>query len=583
MGRHLAFVVALAAAAGCSSDGSITGPGDGTGPGGRQVRDTCDPDAPPPAETPLRRLTRVQMIHTIDHLVDTFAPDAASSIKDTLAESYDRLPADVLTGTRHGGLARLDQALQQQLSDAVYQLSLDVARELTASSARITQVVGACATDGTSGNDDDCLADFVRTFAARAFRQPLTADEVAFYTAAPEEGPVTPASLARVIGLVLASPQFFYHMEHGLPDADGDGPVPLSAHEQAARLSYHLWDAPPDDELWQLADSGDLLDDDVYAAQVERMLTDPRAAAALGQFFTEWLELDLVPRLDGRVGEALFDAFAGDDVPDPALRDAVIADVVAAAQYEMKNGGSFSSFLRNTHSFAQHDGLAAIYDAPTWDGSTEPPALDGRAGLLTRAAFLVTGSPSTRPVRKGIFIRAALLCDEVPPPPADADLTPPVPTEELTTRESLELRTETEGTICAGCHTPYINHLGYATEGFDALGRARTAETLHDADGEPLRDKPVDTVSIPQVIAGDMTESTGPEDLTDLIDASGKAHSCLARDYFRFTFERLEDELRDGCLLAGLEEQAQLDRPLVEVFAHALLDPNFRTKRFDDE
>ncbi len=581
MGRTLALFCTLAAA--CSTDGLVTGPGDGTGPGGRQVRYSCDPDAPPPAETPLRRLTRVQMIHTVDHLVDTFAPGSASAIKDALADGYARVPADALTGTRHGGLARLDQSLQQQTTDAVYQLAIDVAAQLTSSSARITEVVGACATDGSTANDDDCLADFVRAFAARAFRQPLTAGEVDFYTGAPEEGPVTPASLARVIGLILASPQFFYHMEHGQPDAPDEGPVPLSAHEQAARLSYHLWDAPPDEELWLLAASGDLLQDDVYAAQVERLLTDPRAAAALGQFFHEWLELDLVPRLDGRVGEALFDAFAGDDIPDPQLRDAVIADVVAAAQYEMKHGGSLTSLLRSTHSFAQHDGLAALYGAPPWDGEEDPPALDDRAGLLTRAAFLVTGSPSTRPVRKGIFIRAALLCDEVPPPPADADLTPPVPTEELTTRESLEQRTEADGTVCAGCHTPYINHLGYATEGFDALGRARAVETLYSEEGEPLRDRPVDTVSIPQVIAGDMTESSGPEDLTDLIDASGKAHSCLARDYFRYTFERLEDEGRDGCMLAGLEEQAQLDKPLVEVFAHALLSATFRTKRFDDE
>jgi hypothetical protein len=247
----------------------------------------------------------------------------------------------------------------------------------------------------------------------------------------------------------------------------------------------------------------------------------------------------------------------------------------------MRSGGSFSSLLANTRSFAQHDGLAALYGVPRWDGMGEPPQLpEGRAGLLTRAAFLVTGTPSTRPVRKGIYIRSGLLCDQVPAPPADADLTPPTATAELTTRESLAQRTEEPGTVCAACHTPFINHLGYATEGFDALGRMRSHETLFDTSARPIREVPVNTVSIPQIVAGDMTESRGAGDLTDLIDRSGKAHSCIARDYFRFAFQRLEDETRDGCTLAGLEAEAQLDRPLVEVFAYVALQSNFRTKRF---
>jgi hypothetical protein len=522
------------------------------------------------------------MLHTIDRLIEEFAPTAATSIKSALEPAIARVPLDVLVGTRHGGLSRLDQALQQQLNDASYLLAVAIGKELTASTGRIKEVVGTCATDTSTANDAQCLSDFVRAFAAKAFRQPLLDDEVAVFTSAPEDGPVAASSLARVIGLVLASPQFFYHMEYGQAGGPETGVVPLSAYELAARLSYHFWDEPPDAELEQLAASGALLDDAVYAAQVNRIVLDPRAASALGQFFTEWLQLDLVPTLDGRIGDPLYDAFAGDDVPDADLRDAIVADVVAAAQYEMKHGGSFSSLLRNTKSFAQHAGLAKLYGVPRWDGQSEPPDLPGeRAGLLTRAAFLVTGSANTRPIRKGIFIRAGLLCDEVPPPPADADLTPPTATAESTTRESLEQRTETAGTVCAGCHTPFINHLGYATEAFDALGRMRAQEKLFDADGAVIREKPVNAVSIPQVVIGDMTESSGAADLTTLIDASGKAHSCIARDYFRFAFQRLEDEKRDGCTLAGLEQQAQLDKPLLELFAYVALQTNFRTKRFE--
>jgi hypothetical protein len=569
------YIFVLLAAAACGNDHRPQ-PNDG-----REVHYHCDPAAAPADEAPLRRLTRVQMLNTVDRLIEEFAPSSAAAIKTALADPIDRLPNDTLVGTRHGGLSRLDQALQQQLNDATYFLAVAIGKEMTSTRARITEVVGTCATDSSTANDATCLTDFIARFGAKAFRQPLNNEEVATYTMAAEDGPVAATSLARVIALVLASPQFFYHMEYGQPDGPETGLAPLSPYELAARLSYHFWDEPPDAELWDAAANGTLLDDAVYAAQVNRVVLDPRTASALGQFFREWLELDLVPVLDGRVGDPLFDAFAGDDVPDAELRDAIVADVVAATQYELKHGGSFSSLLRNTKSFAQHDGLAKLYGVPRWDGVSEPPQMpEGRAGLLTRAAFLVTGSPSTRPVHKGIFIRSALLCDTVPAPPADVDLTAPTATAELTTRQSLELRTEEPGTVCASCHTPFINHLGYATENFDALGRMRTHETLYDMNATPIREVEVNTVSIPQVIPGDKTESHGAGDLTDLIDKSGKAHSCIARDYFRFAFERLEDESRDGCTLAALEEQAQLDRPLLDVFASVALQPNFRMKRF---
>lgn len=572
-------VLLLTACDGRITSNGSTDPGNGGGPGGRDIQYRCRPDAPPAEETPLRRLTRIQLTNTIDSLIDRFAPSAAAGIKDDLASAYARLPADQRVGTRHGGLSRLDQPLQQQLNDAVYDLAIAVGGALTASDARLGEAVGSCATDGATGNDAACLEAFVRELGARAFRQPLTDEDVAFYAAAVDG--VSPAAIAELVGLLLTSPQFFYHMEYGVPGGPATGVIPLSSHELAARLSYHFWDAPPDDALWQRAERGELADPAVYAAEVERLLTDARAADTLGGFFAEWLELDLVPELDGRLGDPRFDAFVGDDVPDGELREAMIADVVAAAQDQMRRGGSFSDFLSDGRSFARHDGLAAIYRAPRWDGEREPEVAEGRVGLLTRPALLATGSSHNRPVRKGVFIRTTLLCDSVPPPPADADTTPPAATADATVRESLEQRTETSGTVCAGCHAPFINHLGYATEGFDALGRLRQVEALYDDDGNLTGERPVDTTSVPQVIPGDLTASSGAADLTALIDASGKAHSCLARDYFRFAFQRLEDELRDGCTLAGLEEQVQLDRPLSEVFAHVVMQDGFKTKRFE--
>ena len=84
---------------------------------------------------------------------------------------------------------------------------------------------------------------------------------------------------------------------------------------------------------------------------------------------------------------------------------------------------------------------------------------------------------------KGVFLRTNILCDTIPPPPPGANAKPPELMPGMTTRESVEAITEMPGTVCAGCHTLAINPLGFATEGFDALGRFRTAQRLFDAAG----------------------------------------------------------------------------------------------------
>jgi hypothetical protein len=94
-----------------------------------------------------------------------------------------------------------------------------------------------------------------------------------------------------------------------------------------------------------------------------------------------------------------------------------------------------------------------------------------------------------------------------------------------------------------------INPLGFATEGFDALGRFRTAQRLFDASGNETGSKPVNTMTVPQVVAGDQTAIATPAQLMSLMLASGKVEACLARNFFRYTYARWEDTTADGCAL----------------------------------
>ena len=182
---------------------------------------------------------------------------------------------------------------------------------------------------------------------------------------------------------------------------------------------------------------------------------------------------------------------------------------------------------------------------------------------------------------KGVFIRRQLLCDEIPPPPANAAAaTPPTATEATGTREVVENLTEQPNSSCAGCHASLINGLGFATEGFDALGRARSAEQLFDERGAHVGEVDVDTRSTPKVSVGDDERSEGPEDLARLIIESGKAHACLARSYFRFSFGRMEDVALDGCSLERLRTSLASGGSLREMLREVALTDSFKQRTF---
>jgi hypothetical protein len=180
---------------------------------------------------------------------------------------------------------------------------------------------------------------------------------------------------------------------------------------------------------------------------------------------------------------------------------------------------------------------------------------------------------------KGVFTRETILCDEIPPPPDNAMANPPELDPKLTTRQVVERITEMPGTACAACHSRFINPIGYATEGYDALGRVRTEQRLFDAKGVEVGRVPVDTRSIPQVVAGDMTESKGAADLMRLIVRSGKAHACFARQYLRFTFARWDDPA-DGCVLERLRQSLERKAPIATVLREVALGPEFQRRSF---
>jgi Protein of unknown function (DUF1592)/Protein of unknown function (DUF1588) len=607
-GRVLPLVL-VCLAAGCSTDpkGNAAGPsgggstssgggasalggGAGTASGGGATVTSfaCDAAAKPPVAT-LRRLTMSQYRNTLTDFIAAASGSAteAAAVLSEISAPLAELPSDRREPTSedlHGSYRRLDQSLQQLHVDAFYDLGVAAGAALT-TPARLGRVVGACATDQDATNDAACVSELIGRLGALALRRPLDADEVSFYEGiyGADKAP-NPAAYADVIGVLLNAPQMLYFVEHGSSAvADKAGVFELSSYELASRLSYQLWQTAPDAQLLAHAADNSLLDAQTYRSEVERMLKDARARTALDEFFADFSKVEELPALDAKNADPVFKAFAGAALPSKTLRQDMIDDVVGLlGYYAWQKPSGIAALFQSESSFARSAELAALYGVAPWDGVGEPPALPAgqRPGLLTRALFLSTGSPNTRPIMKGVFIRKNILCDSIPPPPPGANAKPPDLQPGMTTRETVEELTQMQGTVCAGCHAVLINALGFATENFDALGRYRSEQSFFDAEGKPAGSKPVDTSGVPHVTEAE-TPISGAGDLMQQIVSSGKVEACLSRNFFRYTFARWEDLASDGCALEGMRKSLENGGTLVDLVMTASLDGSFRQRAFE--
>ncbi len=545
----------------------------------------CDPTQTP-TDLPLRRLSRVQYENALGDLATILVgAEGAETLLDAAANRLLAIPTDVRSGpdAKYGGLSRLDQSIFQETVEGTYRVGDAIGKTLVASPSMLEVAAGPCATDADPGNDAQCMADFVARFAPRVLRRPLTDADIEFYVDVAGDT-LEVEDYADIVTVLLASPELLYFVEQGLPDESGPG-TRLTAHELAARLSFHFWQTIPDDELVALADSGELLDDDVYEAQVERMVDDARTRDAIGEVYGEWLDSPNLHELDAAVGEPAYDAFLDGFTPGPDTRTHMADEVrEMAAYYTLESPGSFEEWFRSDKSFARTEDIASIYGVAPWtDG--EPPTLpDGREGVITRALALATGSAVTHPILKGVYARKTILCDVLPPPPADA-MTVAMGVEDvgLGARAYAQAISEARGD-CASCHETLVNPMGFITEDFDALGRHRTIENVYDkTTGELIGTAEIDTNAVPRVTADDDRPASTAAELNQYLLESERPQACFARRYFRFTFGRIEDDTSDGCSLATLH-QALLDgTDLGTVVREIAMRPEFRTKTFEGE
>jgi hypothetical protein len=315
------------------------------------------------------------------------------------------------------------------------------------------------------------LTKFIRS----AYRRPADAATVSrlmtMYDRAAERGDPYEERVKLALKTVLVSPAFLFQIETG---QEKPGIFPIGQHELATRLSYFLWASTPDEELLRLADEGKLQDAKVLAAQVDRMLDDPRSRAFANSFVGQWLG---TKDIGGRVAPLITEV---QHYYTPEVAADLREEPILLFQHLLGQNRSLIELLTADYTFMTerlanfygYDGQITGLSANSFQKVTWPD--NRRAGVLGLAGVLALSShfKQTSPVLRGAWVLETLLGTHVPLPPPDI---PPLDVEPskiggLTMRQKLVKHRENPA--CASCHN-VMDLIGFGLENFDWLGRWR--------------------------------------------------------------------------------------------------------------
>lgn len=398
-------------------------------------------------------------------------------------------------------------------------------------------------------DDADCLRAGLAGAGRLAWRRGLTEAEldelVAWATSVAEDSPAS--RLGWGLKGLFASPYFLFRAE----DAAEPGAThrPLTPTELAGRLALFLWSSAPDDALMDCAATSLAVDDAGpcgLAAQVDRMLADPRAEALLAGFGEQWLRIDGLEHLPR----------------DPVLYPTWSPRLAASMRAETRSLLGRSLFddlpIRDllTHPTTQlDDALAALYGVDDGASGTRSWTWPegAAAGLLRQASVLtITSQPQrTSIVGRGVYVLDRLLCD---PPGAPPAVVPPLAGDD---EAALDAHV---APACASCHAE-IDPLGVPLEGFDAIGAARLA------DGAP---------PATQSTLVDGTAVDGPAALSRWIADHRSLPTCVGSKLLTWALAR---ELRaaDQAEVVALDQALGADASLADWARAIALSPAFRT------
>jgi len=467
-----------------------------------------NPDGPPAVdpilavESGVRRLSQAELDNTLRDLLGEDTAPASRLLNEDEFRPFDN-----------------DYTIQQA-SDALITsleaLADEVAARAVGDAARRGALVPCVPADPS---DAECFREFLDGFLPRAFRRPVTAEDVESYMPllnfAIEDNPVVENDFYTAVKLAVSAtvqdPEFLYRVEHGSPGST-PGLLELDGYEIASRMSYLLWATMPDDALFAAAEAGTLNTLDGRRGEAIRMIGDPRARTQLHRFHAMWLGYRSIPHT-----AELVDAFNRET---SALIDRVVLD----------EPGSYLRLFTMDETYvddalADHYGLPRPTDGEGWvsyEGT-------GRAGILGHGSLLAAFSKfeDTSPTQRGILVRTRFMCEDVPRPPPEVDADqPPQGAMDAVCKYDRYAEHRDQSSSCAGCHS-LTDPIGFGLENYDVAGRYREhddglPECIIDGNGE---------------IVG-VGEFSSPAELSQLLVDNEYVDACAVQQFLNYAWGR---------------------------------------------
>ncbi|MET0593134.1 MAG: DUF1592 domain-containing protein [Polyangiaceae bacterium] len=498
-----------------SGGGTGTGTGTGTGAGGAGgggaggaggaggSGPTACTGTEVTAAKRLIRLTFNQLVNSIASLVDgtiAAAVATAQSIPDATERSFPPL-----SSPREGSVITDSQWSKGD------KMAVQVAQYVVDNFAKIT----GCATA-----TDTCAQTFIGTFAEKAYRRPLTADEktslTQVYTEVKAAGGTINEGVQFSVNAILETPQFLYRTEFG---SDAKQAGPLSQYELASQISYFIGDAPPDAALLTAAQQGKLSTPAELDTQARRLIA------------LDSSKQNLQTAMFAYFGAGNVTGVVIPDVPEftVGLQNSMYREAVLFVNNTLW-GPKVTDLLTSRRTYINTT-LASVYGVNPPTGATVDNFValdlpDTRAGLLTSPGFLVSRSRPDKQsvVGRGLLINATVLCGQNPQFNPDLqgaiDMVSKAQAD-FTEREKSLYRIKTAP--CSGCH-PTFDPYGLSLENFDILARYRTA----DEKGRAIDS----SVTLPSNAGGSMAKNGA--DMAAQVSSNGAFAACLTKNLLLF-------------------------------------------------
>ncbi len=471
------------------------------------------------------RLNHRQWENTVRDLLRLDAPLGLSStfVAEPLRGNFDT----------NGGILTVSQDLSRDYQNAAEKIAEKVARE-PALLARLAP------DDGSEGR----AQRFIESFGKRAFRRPLSADEIsgaeALFAKGAElidSGDAFADGVELVVSYFLQSPNFVYRTE--LSDSASGNKVWLNSYEVASRLSYALTSSMPDDDLFGAADRNELINSKTLREQATRLVGSSAAHDTVSTFHNQLLKMAQYDAISKNADNYPEFQGASGDLKQETLR--FVDDVVFA-----QNRG-FEELMSAPYTFANAR-VAGMYglDAAALGLGDDFRRVEldpsQRAGLLTQIGFLASFGENSLPnsILRGVFVARRVLCVDLPRP----DKVPMLPPIEPGGTNRTRIVNITKDQPCASCHANLINPLGFGLEKLSGVGVYREAEDSG---------QPIDATGTYKFDGEDVSYD-GAVEMAQAIAVSQDAHDCYARHWVEYLYGRDVDMTLDAD--TSLVEQA---------------------------